>query len=127
MRRLLLTLALLVLLPLAVLSGAIAAIVVQAPHAPVLTAPPTHAPLIAAARAFDADDPLLAIGYLGQVQEDSPDFSRAQRMIGYRAYSEQLGRPAEGLRFVLRALAAEPTSSNSWQDAARTFHALFFP
>jgi hypothetical protein len=126
MKRLITTIALASLLPLAVVVGAIAALAVAAPVAPVPLVAAVHDPLQAGQRALVADDPLLAIAYFGQVpRSDAGEFSRAQRMIGYRVYTDRLERPAEGLRYVFRSVAAEPLSGNAWQDAARTVAALF--
>jgi hypothetical protein len=126
MKRLVTILALAVLLPAAVVVGALAALAVAAPVAPVPVVAAVHDPLAAGQSALAADDPLLAIAYLGQVpRSDRARYSRAQRMIGYRVYVNQLDRPAEGLRYVFRSLAAEPLSGNAWQDATRTIAALF--
>lgn len=125
MKRTLIALALLLLLPLAVGVGALTALTVTAPVAPRLSVAPAADPLGAARAALAADDPLLAIAYLEQVAPGGRQYSRAQRMIGYEVYSNRLDRPAEGLRYTFRALRAEPSSSNAWQDAARTVGALF--
>jgi hypothetical protein len=126
MKRLVTTIALVLLLPLAVVVGAVAALAVAAPVAPVPVVAEVDDPLDAGEEALRADDPLLAIAYLGQVPRyDRRAYSRAQRMIGYRVYTRRLDRPAEGLRYVFRALAAEPFADNSWHDATRTVGALF--
>jgi hypothetical protein len=126
MKRLITTIVLAVLLPVAVVVGALAALVVAAPVAPVPVVAAVADPLAAGQRALSADDPLLAIAYFGQVpRSDRGEFSRAQRMIGYRVYAKRLDRPAEGLRYVFRSVAADPLSGNTWQDAARTVAALF--
>jgi len=126
MKRLITTIVLVILLPLAVVVGALAALTVAAPVAPVPSVAAVADPLQAGQRALAADDPLLAIAYFGQVpRSDRGKYSRAQRMIGYRVYTNRLDRPAEGLRYVFRSVAAEPLSGNTWQDAARTVAALF--
>lgn len=124
MRRIVLTLALLVLLPCAVLVGAAAALVADSPVGPRVVAPACPEPLLAAEAAFDAGDALLAVGFLSQVPEHSRDFARAQRWIAHRAYTTALGRPEAGLRHALRACRAAPLEARAWQDAARTAWAV---
>lgn len=125
MKRLITTIALVLLFPLAVVVGALAALTVAAPVAPVPVVAAVPDPLQAGERALAGGDPLLAIAYFGQVSRSDPwAFSHAQRMIGYRVYTNRLDRPAEGLRYVFRSVAADPLSGNTWQDAARTVTAL---
>ncbi len=124
MRRLFVTLALLALLPCAVGLGALAALAVEAPVAPTVVAPESPEPMVAASRAFESGDALLAIGYLSQVPPGSRDYSRAQRWIGHRACTVALRRPEAGLRHSLRALRAEPLAPQGWRDAARTVVAV---
>lgn len=126
MTRLTTTIALAILLPLAVVVGALAALTVAAPVAPVAVVAAVPDPLQAGQRALSGGDPLLAIAYFDQVSRSNRrEFSSAQRLIGYRVYASRLDRPAEGLRYVFRSVAADPLSGNTWQDAARTVAALF--
>ncbi|MEM8713815.1 MAG: hypothetical protein AAGG01_22970 [Planctomycetota bacterium] len=82
-------------------------------------------PFAAGSAALDAGDYPVALGYFLQVPKTDHSYNRAQRYIGWEMYAEELGLPATGLSYVHRALIDEPFSSNSWEDAFRTYGALF--
>ena len=119
MKRLIAVLLALVLVPPLTVATLVGCVAARAPVAPTVVAPASEFPMAAAERALRRDDPLLAIGYYSQVTRDDPNYARAQRMIGHEVYSHRLGRPAQGLRHVLRGLRYDPRSENSWTDAGR--------
>ena len=119
MKRFFLTVVIMLAAPVAVFLGLVACIATRAPVAPTLAVDPVEDPFEAAREALAMEDPLLAIAYLEQVSEHSYRYPRAQRMIAYDLYTVRLGRPAEGIRYALRALQTDPENENSWTDAGR--------
>lgn len=120
-RRLLLVLFLL-LLPVAATVGGLLALFVTAPVTPIVLVAPVADPAGAAIQALRDDDPLLALAYLGQVPEDDLNGGWARGLTA-TVYTDRLGLPAGGLAPALSALAQEPR--DHWRGFLRTVHALF--
>ncbi len=85
------------------------------------TVPVVADPLGEARVAMDAGLYPEALAYYMQVPKGDPNYARAQRFIGWKLYGDELERPLAGLKYVHRALLAEPFTSNSWEDASRAY------
>jgi hypothetical protein len=120
-RRLVLVLVVL-LLPVAAAVGGLLALIVTAPVTPRVHVAPAADPTGAAVQALRDDDPLLALAYLAQVPSDDLNYGWAQRATA-RVQVERLGQPAAGLGPALAAVAREP--AESWRTLAWTVDALF--
>jgi hypothetical protein len=62
-----------------------------------------------------------ALALYQSIGPDEPDYGIAQRRIAWDILTLDRGDPAAAVPYVHRALAAEPTGGNSWQDCARVY------
>ncbi len=62
-----------------------------------------------------------AVALLRSVPAEHPEYSRAQRFLGWDLYTEQLDRPDIGIDYVTRSLRADVFEGNAWQDAYRVY------
>ncbi|GJM23108.1 MAG: hypothetical protein DHS20C15_30230 [Planctomycetota bacterium] len=62
-----------------------------------------------------------ALALLSGVDEQHPQYGRAQRYLGWDLLTKTQNRPRAGLAYMNRALGSDPTDGNNWQDAARVY------
>ncbi len=62
-----------------------------------------------------------ALALLQSVPEDHPQYSRAQRYIGWELLTLRMDKPGLGLAYMNRALDARPLDGENWQDASRVY------
>ena len=62
-----------------------------------------------------------AVALLNEVPRGDPEYSRAQRYLGWEVLTERGGNPRAGLAHMREAIHADPLDGENWQDAARVF------
>ncbi len=83
----------------------------------------TADPLEAGHAAMEAGDLETAQALWLEIEPDHPQFSRAQRFLGWKLHARHRGDPLAGIPHVNRALLEDPFDRNAWQDWSRTYAA----
>lgn len=92
-----------------------------ASHAPSSAEPAEGSLYSLGMQAFAARRHDEAVALLRSVPVDDPDYSRAQRFVGWEILTKSQGRPLEGLPYAEEALFASPFEGNCWQDLGRVY------